>query len=88
MGDADRSGAIARGAQDGATDFEAAADREQKVVGECDKPAVAQGIWRGDAREAYYRTASAGRGGRAETARHRVRQPFPHPLSSFGECTC
>ena len=60
VGDADRSGTVARGAQDGAADIEAAADREQKAVGERDKPAVAQGIWRGDARKAYYRTTSAG----------------------------
>ena len=76
MDDADRSGPVALGAQDGPADIEAATDREQEAVGQRDESAVAQGIWRGDAREAYYRTASAGRGCRAETSWHRVRQSF------------
>jgi hypothetical protein len=84
--DADRSGPVALGAQDGPADIEAAAHREQEAVGQRDEPAVAQGIWRGDAREACHRTASAGRGGRAETAWHRVRQPFSPP--PFELCMC
>ena len=54
MDDADRSGAIAPGAQDGTTDIETASDGEQEVVGERDEWVVTQGIWRGDAREAYH----------------------------------
>ena len=54
MDDADRSGAVALGAQDGATHIEAASDREQEVMGERDKSFVKQGIWRGDPCEAYY----------------------------------
>jgi hypothetical protein len=52
--DADRSGTVAFGAQDGATNIGAAPDREQKVVGERDESAVTQGIWRGNACEAYH----------------------------------
>ena len=62
MDDANRSVAVALSAQDGTTDIEATFDGEQEVVGERDEWIVTQGIWRGDAREACYRTASAGRG--------------------------
>ena len=54
MDDADRSAAVALRAQDCTTDVEAASDGEQETVGERDERVVAQGIWRGDAREAYY----------------------------------
>lgn len=54
MDDADRSGPVTLGAQVGTTDIEAASDGEQEVVGERDEWVVTQGIWRGDAREAYY----------------------------------
>lgn len=47
--------------RDGATNFEAASGRKQKVEGERDASVVMQGIWKSDP---YYRTASAGRGGR------------------------
>ena len=61
MDDADRSVAVALGAQDGTAYIETASDGEQEAVGERDEWFVTQGIWRGDAREACYRTASAGR---------------------------
>lgn len=54
MVDADRSDTIARGAQEGTTDIEAASDGEPEVMGQRNEWVVTKGIWRGDAREACH----------------------------------